>query len=116
MKKRVEEALNLLEQQTYNQRNGDVYSYLTDEEKDVDRRSNTEVEPADVSAELEKIDFDHVLKIGGNKIRYDENARTTVLPKARRPALRAEYELGVHIVSRFTRTPTTRRPSGCRAC
>ena len=36
LQKQVEEALNLLEQQTYLQRNGEVYEFLTDEEKDVE--------------------------------------------------------------------------------
>ena len=35
--KKVEEALNILEQQTYIQRNGELYEYLTDEEKDVEK-------------------------------------------------------------------------------
>jgi hypothetical protein len=47
--RRLEAALNLLEQQTYIQRNGDVYEYLTDEEKDIEQEiKNTEVESADV--------------------------------------------------------------------
>ena len=45
LRKTVEEALNLLEQQTYIQRNGEFYDYLTDEEKDVEQEiKNTEVE------------------------------------------------------------------------
>ena len=41
--KDIEEALNMLEQQTYVQRNGNVYEYLTDEEKDVEEEiKNTE--------------------------------------------------------------------------
>ena len=36
LRKKVEEALNLLEQQTYVQRTGEFYEYLTSEEKDVD--------------------------------------------------------------------------------
>ena len=70
LRKTVEEALNLLEQQTYIQRNGELYEYLTDEEKDVEQEiKNTEVESTDVAAELEKIVFDHVIK--NKKIRYD---------------------------------------------
>ena len=37
LKKQVEDALNLLEQQTCIQRSGAFYSYLTDEEKDVEQ-------------------------------------------------------------------------------
>ena len=70
LRKTVEEALNLLEQQTYIQRNGEFYEYLTDEEKDVEQEiKNTEVESTEVAAELEKIVFDHVIK--NKKIRYD---------------------------------------------
>ena len=70
LRKTVEEALNLLEQQTYIQRNGEFYDYLTDEEKDVEQEiKNTEVESSEVAAELEKIVFDHVIK--NKKIRYD---------------------------------------------
>jgi hypothetical protein len=36
LRKRVEEALNVLEQQSYIQRNGELYEYLTNEEKDVE--------------------------------------------------------------------------------
>ncbi|MDT9156122.1 hypothetical protein, partial [Escherichia coli] len=44
-RKKLETALNLLEQQTYIQRNGDLYEYLTDEEKDIEEEiKNTEVE------------------------------------------------------------------------
>jgi hypothetical protein len=74
LRKRVEEALGLLEQQTYFQRNGDFYEYLTDEEKDVEQEiKNTEVESSDVAAELAKIVFDHVIK--NRKIRYDNNGQ-----------------------------------------
>ena len=63
LRKKVEEALNLLEQQTYIQRNGELYEYLTNEEKDIEQEiKNTEVDNSDVKAELEKIIFDHVIK------------------------------------------------------
>lgn len=57
--KRVEGALNLLEQQTYIQRNGELYEYLTDEEKDIEQEiKNTEVETTDVADELQRLIFD----------------------------------------------------------
>jgi hypothetical protein len=66
------------------QRNGELYEYLTDEEKDVEQEiKNTEVESSDVAAELEKIVFDHVIK--HRKIRYDASskmARTTRSPES----------------------------------
>ncbi len=50
------EALNLLEQQTYIQRNGDVFEFLTDEEKDVEEEiKNTDIETSAVDEHLYKI-------------------------------------------------------------
>ena len=85
-RKQLEEALNLLEQQTYVQRNGDHYEYLTDEEKDVEQEiKNTEVESDAVAAELDTLIFDHVLK--DRKIRYDANGQDYAFARKRgRPA------------------------------
>ena len=48
--KMIEEACNLLEQQTYIQRNGDQYEYLTDKEKDTEQEiKNTDIETTDVA-------------------------------------------------------------------
>lgn len=106
LRKRVEEALSLLEQQTYVQRNGEIYEYLTDEEKDVEQEiKNTEVESSDVSAELEKLVFDHVIK--HRKIRYDatdQKAGGQDYPFSRKLDDRLhgrEYELAIHVISPF---------------
>ncbi|MEB8487652.1 MULTISPECIES: BREX system P-loop protein BrxC [Acidithiobacillus] len=106
LRKRVEEALSLLEQQTYVQRNGEIYEYLTDEEKDVEQEiKNTEVESSDVAAELEKIVFDHVIK--HRKIRYDapgDNKGGQDYPFSRKLDDRLhgrEYELAIHVISSF---------------
>ena len=99
--KNVEEALNLLEQQTYIQRNGEQYEYLTDEEKDVEQEiKNTEVESSDVSEELAKIIFDLVIK--NRKIRYDENGQDYPFTKKLDDKLMGrEQELAIHIISPF---------------
>jgi hypothetical protein len=74
LSKDIEESLNLLEQQSYIQRNGDLYEFLTDEEKDVEKEiKNTDVESSEIAAELEKIIFDQIIK--QKKIRYDENGQ-----------------------------------------
>ncbi|WP_039960748.1 BREX system P-loop protein BrxC [endosymbiont of Riftia pachyptila] len=101
LRKQVEEALNLLEQQTYVQRNGEFYEYLTDEEKDVEQEiKNTEVESSDVAAELEKIVFDHVIK--HRKIRYDENGQDYPFSRKLDDRLHGrEYELAIHVISPF---------------
>lgn len=101
LRKQVEEALSLLEQQTYVQRNGELYDYLTDEEKDVEQEiKNTEVESSDVAAELEKIVFEHVIK--HRKIRYDENGQDYPFSKKLDDRLHGrEYELAIHVISPF---------------
>ncbi|MBS3952424.1 MAG: BREX system P-loop protein BrxC [Methylomicrobium sp.] len=106
LKKRVEEALNLLEQQTYVQRNGELYDYLTDEEKDVEEEiKNTEVETTDVASELEKIVFDHVIK--QRKLRYDALDQKTggqdyaFTRKLDERLFGREYELCIHVISPF---------------
>jgi len=101
LRKRVEEALSLLEQQTYVQRNGELYEYLTDEEKDVEQEiKNTEVESSDVADELEKIVFDSCLK--QRKIRYDENGQDYPFSRKLDDRLHGrEYELAIHVISPF---------------
>lgn len=102
LRKKIEAALNLLEQQTYIQRNGEVYEYLTDEEKDIEQEiKNTEVEASDVAAELEKLVFDHVIKL--RKIRYTDNGQD--YPYSRKMddrLLGREQELAIHIVTPFS--------------
>ncbi|HID53751.1 MAG TPA: BREX system P-loop protein BrxC, partial [Anaerolineae bacterium] len=101
LKRRLEEALNLLEQQTYIQRNGDLYEYLTDEEKDVEVEIKaTEVETSAVAEELGRLIFDNVIK--DRKIRYDENGQD--YPFSRKlddHILGREYELAIHVVTPF---------------
>ncbi|MEX2488616.1 MAG: BREX system P-loop protein BrxC [Pseudomonadales bacterium] len=106
LRKKIEEALNLLEQQTYIQRNGDQYEYLTDEEKDVEEEiKNTEVESSDVADELEKIIFDYVIK--QRKIRYDtgpsqnQGQDYTYSRKLDDRLHGREYELAINIISPF---------------
>ncbi len=99
--RKVEEALNLLEQQTYIQRNGEVYEFLTDEEKDVEEEiKNTDVENSDVSDELAKLVFDHILKT--RKIRYDDNGQDySFTRKLDNRLCGREHELAIHIISPF---------------
>lgn len=101
LKRRLEEALNLLEQQTYIQRNGDQYEYLTDEEKDVEEEIKaTEVDASVIAKELGDLIFDHVLK--DRKIRYDENGQDyTFGRKLDDHILGREYELTIHVITPF---------------
>ena len=97
-RKRLEAALNLLEVQTYIQRNGEVYEYLTDEEKDVEEEiKNTEIETADILKELETLLFDGVIK--QRKIRHSNGQDYPYTRKMDDRALSREHELGIHIVT-----------------
>lgn len=97
-RKKLEAALNLLEQQTYIQRNGDLYEYLTDEEKDVEEEiKNTDVETADVIKELETLLFDGVIK--QRKIRHSNGQDYAYTRKMDDRALSREYELAIHIIT-----------------
>lgn len=70
--KKIEEALNILENQSYVQRNGDVYEFLTDDEKDVEQEiKNTEVDEQAVSQLLKEIFFDEIIR--DNRIKFLDN-------------------------------------------
>ena len=70
--KKVANALNMLENQNYVQRNGDIYEFLTDDEKDVEEEIKiTEIDDAAVTQLLKEIFFDEIIR--DNKIKYDGN-------------------------------------------
>jgi energy-coupling factor transporter ATP-binding protein EcfA2 len=95
---KLQAALNLLEQQTYIQRNGDVYEFLTDEEKDVEQEiKNTDVENSDISKQLEELLFDVVIR--QRKIRYENGQDYAYTRKLDDRALSRESELAIHIIS-----------------
>ena len=99
LKKQVEGALNKLEQQTYIQRNGEQFEYLTDEEKDVEQEiKNTDVDISDVLAELEKLAFDRALrlqKIGHPDYKHEYKYSRKVDDRL----YGREQELAVHLVT-----------------
>jgi len=100
--KNIEEALNLLEQQTYIQRNGDTYEYLTDEEKDVEEEiKNTEVDSGEVSKTLEDLLFAGVIR--ENKMRYELTGQDyPFTKKLDDKSVSREYELAVHFITPFS--------------
>lgn len=70
--KKVEEALNLLEEETYIQRRGDIYEYLTNEEKDIEEEiKDLRIEDDEISKYLGAVIFDGILK--DTKIKYQDN-------------------------------------------
>jgi len=66
----VKDALINLESQSYLQRSGEIYEFLTDKEKDVEQEiKRTEVADSEVIKALHRIVFDDVLR--SNKIRFE---------------------------------------------
>jgi len=70
----VKEALTLLETQTYVQRNGNVYEYLTNEEQVIEEEiKNVDIDASEVSSQLFKMLSSDVIR--ANKIRYAKNGQ-----------------------------------------
>ena len=72
LKKRVQSALNTLVNQTYIQKVGEQYNFLTDAEKDIEQEIKaTDVETSEVVNVLVNWIYNDIIKI--NKIRYTPN-------------------------------------------
>lgn len=101
LRKRIEASLALLEQQTYIQRTGETYEYLTNEEKDIEQEiKNTEVGTDIVLDELHKLIFEEVLR--DRKIRYDENGQDYAFArKLDDTPYGRQAELAIHVISPF---------------
>ncbi|MCK9225755.1 MAG: BREX system P-loop protein BrxC, partial [Candidatus Muirbacterium halophilum] len=98
---KVQEGLNILEQQTYIQRNAEFYEYLTDEEKDIEQEiKNTDYDITDIYKDLEKQIFNNILR--SSKIRYKYNNND--YPFSRKvddKLFNQEYELSINIITPF---------------
>ena len=101
LKRRVEEALTLLEQQTYIQRNGDLFEFLTDEEKDIEQEiKHVDVDSTEIAAELEKLIFDAVIR--DRKMRHDGAQHDYPFTRKLDDRLQGrEYELGINVITPF---------------
>jgi len=70
----VKEALTLLEVQTYVQRNGNVYEYLTNEEQVIEEEiKNVDIDSSEVSSQFFKILSGDVIKT--SKVRFNKNGQ-----------------------------------------
>ena len=97
--KRVQEALNRLDLETYIQRSGDLYEYLTDDEKDVETDiKNTEIDSSAVNDLLVDLIYRHILR--DPKIRYEENKQDYVFGRKLDGTVAGrEQELSINIVT-----------------
>jgi len=72
--KQVQEALNLLEAQSYVQRNGNVYEYLTNEEQEIEKEIKAvDIDSSEVSSKLFRYLSSDILKT--NKLKYAKNGQ-----------------------------------------
>ena len=59
----IDEALNILENQSYIQRNGEFYEFLTDDEKDIEQEiKNTTIDDGKVTSFLNEVLFNEIVK------------------------------------------------------
>lgn len=97
---KVEEALNMLELQNYVQRNGDIYEYLTDDEKDVEQAiKDTDLDEQAITVYLKELFFDSVikdskLKFLGNRQDYEFTSKIDGSTTSNR-----EKELEIEIIT-----------------
>jgi hypothetical protein len=97
--RKIEEALNLLENQSYIQRNGELYEFLTDDEKDVEQEiKEVDADDQAVNQLLKEILFDEVIR--ENKIKFDENKQDYKFTiKVDGALLSREEELSIEIIT-----------------
>lgn len=99
LKQKVTEALDYLERQTYIEKHGTEYSFLTDEEKDIEESiNNTSVDPSEINQKIVELFFKKILK--GGKI-HDPDIDAD-LPYSNILDCNVEgraYELGINLIS-----------------
>ena len=99
LSKKVQEALTMLEVQTYVQRNGNTYEYLTNEEQVIEEEiKNVDIDAAEVSGRLFKILSGDVIKT--NKLRFAKNGQDFAFGyKLDDQVYGPQRELAVHFIT-----------------
>ena len=99
--RRIEEALSLLERNTLIQRNGEVYEFLTNEEKDVEAEIKAlAADPSDITRELETMAFDMILR--HRKVKHAATGNEYPFTRKLDDHVQGrEHELSINIISPF---------------
>jgi hypothetical protein len=100
--KSVQEALNVLEQNTYVQRTGDIYEFLTDDEKDVENEIKAmEVDEAAIGDLAAGILYDEIIR--EVKIRHEDNKQDYTFTRKLDGSMHKgrEQELAINIITPF---------------
>ena len=100
LKSNIEESLNLLETQTYIQRNGDLYEFLTDEEKDIEQEiKDISIDGDEILKELDRMIFDHVFR--NTKVRHTNGQDYAFARKLDDHLFGRDQELSINIITPF---------------
>ncbi|MDP8246734.1 MAG: BREX system P-loop protein BrxC [Candidatus Tritonobacter lacicola] len=99
--KQVQEALNRLELETYIQRNGEIYEFLTDDEKDVEQEiKHTDIDNSAINELLVDLIYRHIIR--DPKIRYEENKQDYPFARKLDGALAGrDAELAINVITPF---------------
>jgi uncharacterized protein (DUF1499 family) len=103
LRSKVQEALTRLESQTYIQRNGEFYEFLTNEEKDIEKQiKNTSIDNINLLDKVDEIIFSSAQIVKNLKIRYDKSKQD--FPYTRRIDKKQygrEYEISIQIITPY---------------
>ena len=98
--KAVRTALNKLEHDTYIQRSGDIFEFLTDDEKDVESEiKGTEIDDTDVRELLGEIIFDDIIR--EPKFRFEDNKQDYPFTRRLDGQIfrKREHDMGIHMAT-----------------
>ncbi len=101
LKRKIEASLQRLEKENLVSRNGDLYFYLTDEERSVSREiKNVDIAPSEVTKVLSDMIFQEVFK-DDNKCRYQLNKKDYGFNRIcdGLPYGKMDHDLGVEVIT-----------------
>ena len=101
LKRKIEDGLQRLEKETLINRNGDLYFFLTNEEREIKRRiKGVSISSTEETRRLAELIFEEVLK-GQTKYRYKENRRDYGFNRLcdSHPFGKVDHELSLEIIS-----------------
>lgn len=103
LEKRVQESLNKLENQTFIQRNGELYFYLTNEEKDIiEEIKNIPIDNYAINDHLSSVIYDGILG-ATNKITHPDYKQDYHFTRKLDDEIKSsrEYEIGINIITPY---------------
>ncbi|MCL2156391.1 MAG: BREX system P-loop protein BrxC [Methanobrevibacter sp.] len=102
LNKKIAKSLNNLERETLISKNGDIYSFLTNEEQDINRAINNEnVEIGEIQNHITEVVFEDIYN--ASKYRYDNryNFDFNKAVDGRYKGNKQSSDIGLHIISSY---------------